>query len=736
MNLKGRRNLFRVLAITVMSMVALLFFQNCGGAISNSQSIQSSSTASGGSSTGTSAGGSSPAPAPTAGNGTGMTPSNAPPPTTSPSTPAPPPSPGTLPVTASLRQSLCNKFVDPNQKASYYDTPAIPSSVTITSGAGNGGGNVGNGDTPDNQTKISYKVDLKTVGDLASSQGITPPSQYVQNPKISCAFEVKTNIEIVKGTINNVNYDPTFSKAIDVKTGSATYGQNIASTNPTIALDLAKRVVKLTSAVINPVTGNDGSITLNLLRDDNGLRCVDGSFYIRFSTRNQVEASNITQNFTATDANYKYVKVIVKDGCWAESRLALPTPPVRIAGYGTAVASSPNWMAVLATKDDGLINGNVVTGSGTVSLFQKNGSSWNFCQKITLPDAVATQAMASVAIAPNQSFLAIGNSNAAAAGTAKAGVVHIYTYNGGGSCASGTMWSWSQKISADTEARVGQGSSNAAQLFGLSVAVNDTRLAVGAPAANNNNGAVYIFSYSSGAFRYADLISNSEGLNAGFGSSLALDGNNLAIGAPQAVGKEGDGDGFASVYNISSAANFLTKVKPTDVTGETRTNMRFGDSLSLMGNRLLVGAPYRAAVDGNGVTFGGAGAAYYYNYAGQANPTTAVAPKVKRIDAGNTANLFVGRAVALSSDGLFVSQDGVNTREGNVSFYKDSRLTGLSAASMAYGSSDFVLFGLDKSASNDFGYAISVSGNNVLIGARVKPSPNVGGGAAYVYLKP
>ncbi|MBY0451590.1 MAG: FG-GAP repeat protein, partial [Bdellovibrionaceae bacterium] len=53
-----------------------------------------------------------------------------------------------------------------------------------------------------------------------------------------------------------------------------------------------------------------------------------------------------------------------------------------------------------------------------------------------------------------------------------------------------------------------------------------------------------------------------------------------------------------------------------------------------------------------------------------------------------------------------------------------------------FGGLDYTIFALDKTASDDFGYAISVFGNNIAIGARVKDSPNRDGGVAYVYAKP
>ena len=664
------------------------------------------------------------------------TPAPAPVPPPPPPAPVPAPSPGQLPQTTALRESLCNPYVDVTKKVSYLATPVIPASVTITSGAGNGGAAVGNGDSTDGSVKVDFAVNPMTVGTLSNSQSITPPAQYVQN-KIICAFDVKIAVEVVTGTINGTNYNPSFTKAIDVKIGSATYGQNIASTDPTTAKALALRAVRMTSVMINPVTSSAGSIGINLLRNDTGLRCVAGYFYIRFSARTQVENSNITQDFTANDANYKYVKVDVKDGCWAESKLKPALDPVRISGYGTAVASSVNWMAVLATKDDGLLNNASVSGTGTVSMFKKNGSNWDFCQKITVPNAVAFEGLTSVALASDNSMMAIGSSGAKDLAGNKAGAVHIYNYNANGSCASGTMWVWGQKISPDTNSQVGNASSNKTQLFGVSVALTNSRLVVGASGANNNNGAIYIYSCSAGSCNYANQYLNVEGTNAGFGSSLSLSNNSIvAVGAPQAFGRETEGDGFVVVLDVSVGANVLTKVKPSDVPNETRTNMRFGDSVSLSGNRLLVGAPYRSAVDGNGVVFSGSGAAYYFNYAGQSTPTTAVTPAMTRIEGNNTANLYVGRAVALGAGGLFVSQDGINTREGNVSYFTDARILGLAGTTTKISINDFTLFSLDKSASNDFGYAISVTGNYVLIGARVKPSPNVGGGAAYVYLKP
>ncbi|MGZ3724185.1 MAG: hypothetical protein ACXWQQ_00205 [Pseudobdellovibrio sp.] len=687
MYFKGRRNQFRIAVITLISLVAVLFFQNCGGGVSSQASIVGSSTAgSNGNNSSSSTG--------TTG---GTTPPATTPPTSTPTTPT------LLAQDNNLLMSLCNPYINTANEATFVAQPTI--SGSLYSGGGDGGTNLGNLDSSNNSVKISFNINPMIVNNGAGATGIIPPAQYVQTP-VNCTFNSTVTLSVVTGDSAHPN---TFTNAIDVNPASATYGQNVASA--AMFDTIANKSIKLTNiAMAAPTTTTAGTANINLDRDADGYRCVAGSFYVKMKVRTQVLTFNRTADYAAADSNYKYVQINMVNSCWTESVLAPPAAPVKIAGYGTVVAASTNWMAVLAPKDDGSDGaGGTITGTGTVSVFQNNAGKWGFCQKITVPNAVQFEALTSVAVSDDGKLvIGAGNQNGQSG--------NVYIYNNNGQACSSNPWSNVQMISAPSA-----DSSNANQNFGASLAINNGNLVVGAPGANAKKGNAYVYSCTSTTCSYRYTLANSAGTQAAFGSSLALSGSLLAVGAPQAIASEYLGDGFVNVYDITAAAVLKATVAPGDGGGASNPSaMRYGDSVSLSGSKLAVGAPFKS-----NATMTGIGGAYYYaNYAN-------AAAEVK-INGPSVANSFVGRSVALASTGLFVGSDGFNSREGRVAYYDNSKL---SSTSLSYNTSapSYFLFGFNKTASNDYGFSVAVTGSTVVIGAKNKPSPNNGGGLAYSY---
>ena len=123
--------------------------------------------------------------------------------------------------------------------------------------------------------------------------------------------------------------------------------------------------------------------------------------------------------------------------------------------------------------------------------------------------------------------------------------------------------------------------------FGFSVALDGNRVLIGAPGDDTNGhgvGQAYLFNTTTGALLYTfDDPTVTDGDL--FGSSVALDGDRVLIGAP---GDDTNGTevGQTYLFNATSGALLHTFNDPTVTSYD-----KFGSSVALDGDRVLIGAP-------------------------------------------------------------------------------------------------------------------------------------------------
>jgi hypothetical protein len=318
-------------------------------------------------------------------------------------------------------------------------------------------------------------------------------------------------------------------------------------------------------------------------------------------------------------------------------------------------------------------------------MYKLEGAAWNLKQKIQIAGAQARDTIASVAINGNR--MVIGSPAPYPGGQGNA---YYYTQ-------AGDVWTLGRQISPPV--------SQADQAFGQKVAINGSQIFVAAPSFNagglTKSGAVYI--YNSDGSGLAQTLSGSSAYVA-FGSAIAVDGNNLAVGAPQAIGREAQGNGSVYVYTYGGSWT-QAAVKTGSQAAET-----FGASVAINGSRLIVGSPNYAT----GANSAQGRASLYLNYADSA------APVVK--NGGGTGDRL-GLGVAASSTGFYVGSPGVNGRAGRVDHFLYSNLGAIYFRNIPY----------NMVGNADFGNAIAASGSYVIIGSRIRNDPNDNSGATYIY---
>ncbi len=245
--------------------------------------------------------------------------------------------------------------------------------------------------------------------------------------------------------------------------------------------------------------------------------------------------------------------------------------------------------------------------------------------------------------------------------------------------------------------------------FGSSVAISGSNLLIGAW--GNTSGGVsqagqaYLFNTSGGLLQ---TFNNPNPLPSGrFGYSVAISGSNLLVGAWGNTSGGVSGAGQAYLFNTSGGL-LQTFNNPNPVPNGT-----FGDSVAISGSNLLVGA--------SGNTSGGvlqAGQAYLFNTSGGLLQT---------FDNPNPLlNGRFGYSVAISGSNLLVGA-------------LNNTLEGVSGAGQAYlfNTSGGLLqtFNNPNPASQGyFGGSVAISGSNLLVGAFGNTSGGVSGaGQAFLF---
>ncbi|QDG54196.1 hypothetical protein FIV42_26670 [Persicimonas caeni] len=258
--------------------------------------------------------------------------------------------------------------------------------------------------------------------------------------------------------------------------------------------------------------------------------------------------------------------------------------------------------------------------------------------------------------------------------------------------------------------------------FGAVVAVDGDLMVVGAPHHSTQKGKAYIFARDEGGAdawgQVAELTPSRNNNLSNFGQAVAIDGDTVVFGAPREYGagaRTGEVFVFARNEGGADAWGEVTSLAASDAAD----NDFFGRSLALEGDTLVVGA---SGDDDNGSD---SGAVYIFERdAGTWSETVKLAPD----DTG--LNDQFGKRVALEGDTLVVAADddtanGENDgavyifgrNEGGLDFWGD--VAKLSAPATA--------------SNPDFGDAVAIASDYLVVGADAAEGGVAESGAAYVY---
>jgi len=248
-------------------------------------------------------------------------------------------------------------------------------------------------------------------------------------------------------------------------------------------------------------------------------------------------------------------------------------------------------------------------------------------------------------------------------------------------------------------------------MFGYSLAMSDDVLVVGAPYEDSGYGAAYVFVRSGGSWVYGTRLGSPVGSAIHFGASVATNGGIVAVAAPD----WGSSAGIVYVYE-KPASTWTLKQALTDPS--PLASARFGESLAMLPDSIVVGAPDRQydTVPLCGVVF----AFKWSSATSRYELAQTIAPPAPE------SNLGFGRSIAADRKNLLVGSPGKTV--GGAVFHGGVDWYASSGTSWVRQSTLMPLASLGAGA--QYGSQVAVSGSTAVASA---PQWNAGRGIVEVF---
>jgi FG-GAP repeat len=453
--------------------------------------------------------------------------------------------------------------------------------------------------------------------------------------------------------------------------------------------------VHYTSQVIKPKVGINNSTpsqTLDIagkLKLGNDVNAPEAGT-IRWNTINHdFEGFNGTEwmSFTKNDG-----------GNWGSSTITENQQGLAMDGatndqFGTSVSISGDYAIVGAYLKN--IGSN--SDQGQAYIFKRTGTTWIDQGILVAPDGISGDLFGrSVAISGE--YVIVGAYNKDVGANAKQGRAYIFKR-------SGNTWNLEANITGNDGATEDN--------FGFAVSISNDYAVVSSVGkdvgSNIDQGKIYIYKRSGSTWTLHNFFTASDGAGGDrFGISLAMSNYYFMVGANQKdIGSNID-QGKAYVYKRTGTT---WAQQYAIVSSDGAANDFFGSSVSITEDYAIVGA-YAKNVGSNS----NQGKVYIFKRSG---PYWIEQVGIVANDA-NSSDYF-GGAVSINGDYAVVGAYGKavdnNFNQGKVYIFNRVGLLWIQQAGISSS---------DGSASNQFGNAVSISGNHIIVGA---PFKNVGNNA-------
>ena len=219
------------------------------------------------------------------------------------------------------------------------------------------------------------------------------------------------------------------------------------------------------------------------------------------------------------------------------------------------------------------------------------------------------------------------------------------------------------------------------------------------------------------------LVGSADNPRTGLGMSVAVSGDTVVVGAPNS--RWSDGRGVVYLFTApdsgqTSIPDSIVLTSPSSLPGDS-----FGDSVSISGDTIVVGAPSERSESESTWPWSRAGAAYVFTKPAGGWASTSEASRLSAPE--GQGEIYFGMSVVVSGDTVVAGT-------GSGAAYVFSKPGG----GWADTSESARLTASDVSEDDRFGRSVTVSGDTVVVGAYLADldDEEENYGAAYVYTKP
>jgi len=299
--------------------------------------------------------------------------------------------------------------------------------------------------------------------------------------------------------------------------------------------------------------------------------------------------------------------------------------------YGYDVGISGNRIVVGAPFND-----DVGSNSGSAYVYDWDGNAWNET-KLTASDAASNDGFG-YCVAIDGDRIVIGSFGDDDFGD-YTGSVYLFEWDG-------STWVETKFLASDAAAF---------DSFGKDVAIDGDRFVVGATGESSYTGAMYIYTYD-GVNWLEDKVVPSDGFtNDRYGRAVSISGDVAVSTAMWDPTPQGIASGTAYMYTLVGSSWVENQITTSDPIGDN-----FGESVSLYGDRMLVGA---SDSEPNGL---GSGSAYLFEYDGTNWIETELI-----VSSDNSSNHQFGYSCAINDINIAVGAVITLSNPGAVYIYND-----------------------------------------------------------------
>lgn len=311
--------------------------------------------------------------------------------------------------------------------------------------------------------------------------------------------------------------------------------------------------------------------------------------------------------------------------------------------YGRSVALDGD-VAFVGDPSDSTVPYDLAAQGGAVYVFERTGDHWSQVQKLVPP---GDDRALGWRVAVQGSTAVVSAISCPTDPEKHRGCVIVYTREGG-------SWVRTQELgpllpSIDSEF------SWIADDFGWDLALDGDRLAVGAPRTRSGGrgaeGAVYMFARTGGVWAYQERLVHpdfdasvgSRSNDNRFGSSVALQGDTLVVGSPGDSERAVQSGAVFILTHSGGEWSVSAKIMAERSHVRSTYNLGFGNNLDFDGRTLVVGTDLSLLRDESGDQSG----AFVYRLSSPGSPERLVAPGFMRMT-----------DVAVSEESVFVVGEG------------------------------------------------------------------------------